>query len=111
LLTRCNRSATLSLVYTVKTLPEFDVWLDGLKDRITRLRLSRRLDKAQRGNLGDVKAVGDGVFEMREFFGPGWRMYYVKRSETLIVMLGGGNKGSQESDIATAQQRRYLLED
>jgi len=98
-------------VYTVKTLPEFDTWLDGLKDRITRLRLSRRLDKAQRGNLGDVKPVGDGVFEMREFFGSGWRMYYVKRGETLIVMLGGGNKGSQESDIATAKQRRTLLED
>ncbi len=98
-------------MYTVKTLPEFDAWLDGLKDRITRLRLSRRLDKAQRGILGDVKSVGDGLFEMREFFGPGWRMYYVKRGEALIIMLGGGSKGSQESDIATAQQRMALLED
>jgi len=98
-------------LYTVKTLPEFDAWLNGLKDRITRLRLSRRLDKAQRGNLGDVKLVGDSIFEMREFFGSGWRMYYVKRGETLIVMLGGGNKDSQESDIATAKQRRSLLED
>lgn len=98
-------------MYTVKTLPEFDAWLDGLKDCITRLRLSRRLDKAQRGILGDVKSVGDGLFEMREFFGPGWRMYYVKRGEALIIMLGGGSKGSQESDIATAQQRMALLED
>lgn len=57
-------------MYTVKTLPEFDTWLDGIKDRVTRLRLARRLDKAQRGNLGDVKPVGSGVFEMREFFGP-----------------------------------------
>jgi len=62
-------------MYIVKTLPEFDAWLDGLKDRITRLRLARRLDKAQRGNLGDVKPLGNGIFEMREFFGPGWRMY------------------------------------
>jgi len=98
-------------MYIVKTLPEFDAWLDGLKDRLTRLRLSRRLDKAQRGNLGDVKPVGDGLFEMREFFGPGWRMYYVKRGETLIVMLGGGDKDSQESDIAEAKQRKSLLED
>ncbi len=98
-------------MYTVKTLQEFDAWLDNLKDRITRLRLSRRLDKAQRGNLGDVKPVGNGVFEMREFFGPGWRMYYVKRGETLIIMLGGGSKASQESDIATAQHRSSLLED
>jgi len=98
-------------MYTVKTLPEFDVWLNGLKDRVTRLRLSRRLDKAQRGNLGDVKPIGDDVFEMREFFGSGWRMYYVKRGETMIVMLGGGDKGSQESDIAKAKQRKSLLED
>ena len=98
-------------MYTVKTLPEFDKWLNGLKDSITRLRLSRRLDKAQRGNLGDVKPVGEGIFEMREHFGPGWRMYYTKRGETLIVMLGGGNKSSQESDIAKAKQRETALED
>jgi len=98
-------------MYIVKTLPEFDAWLDGLKDHLARLRLSRRLDKAQRGNLGDVKPVGDGLFEMREFFGPGWRMYYVKQGETLIVMLGGGDKDSQESDIARAKQCKSLLED
>ena len=98
-------------MYTIKTLPEFDAWLDGLKDRTTRLRLSRRLDKAQRGNLGDVKPVGSGVFEMREYFGPGWRMYYTKRGDTLIVMLGGGDKGSQESDITKAKQRENMLED
>ncbi len=109
-LTNCNRSITLIFMYTVKTLPEFDVWLDGLKDRVTRLRLSRRLDKAQRGNLGDVKPIGDDVFEMREFFGPGWQMYYFKRGETLIVMLGGGGKGSQKSDITMAKQRKSLLE-
>lgn len=98
-------------MYTVKTLPEFDKWLNSLKDRMTRLRLSRRLDKAQRGNLGDVKPVDDGVFEMREHFGPGWRMYYTKREETLIVMLGGGGKASQEKDIAKAKQREATLED
>jgi putative addiction module killer protein len=98
-------------MYTVKTLPEFDKWLNGLKDRITRIRLSRRLDKAQRGNLGDVKPVGEGIFEMREHFGPGWRMYYTKRGEILIVMLGGGEKSSQESDIAKAKQRETALED
>jgi putative addiction module killer protein len=97
-------------MFTVKTLPEFDAWLDSLKDRITRLRLSRRLDKAQGGNLGDVKPVGDGVFEMKEYFGPGWRMYYTKRGDTLIVMLGGGDKGSQTADIAKAKQREKMLE-
>ena len=78
---------------------------------MTRLRLGRRLDKAQRGNLGDVKPVGGGIFEMREHFGPGWRMYYTRRGDTLIVMLGGGAKRSQKADIAKAKQRETMLED
>lgn len=98
-------------MYTIKLLPEFNAWLYGLKDRITKLRLMRRLDKAARGNLGDVKPVGNNLYEMREFFGPGWRMYYVKRGDILIVMLGGGNKSSQNTDIAVAKQRAALLED
>ena len=55
-----------------------------------------------RGNLGDVKPVGDGVWEMREFFGPGWRMYYLQRGDVLIVMIGGGEKSTQPADIAKA---------
>jgi putative addiction module killer protein len=82
--------------------PEFDVWLDGLKDRSTRIRLGRRLDRAQLGNLGDVQPVGSGVFEMREHFGPGWRMYYARRGATLILMLGGGSKSTQAADISKA---------
>ena len=54
------------------------------------------------GNLGDVKSVGEGVWEMREFFGPGWRMYYIQQGDVLIVMLGGGDKTSQSADIAAA---------
>jgi putative addiction module killer protein len=98
-------------MYIVKTLPEFDTWLEGLKDRTTRLRLARRLDKVQRGILGDVNSVGGGVFEMREHFGPGWRMYYIQRSNVLIVILGGGDKSSQTSDITTAIARAATLED
>ncbi|MBH2019526.1 MAG: type II toxin-antitoxin system RelE/ParE family toxin [Burkholderiales bacterium] len=82
-------------MYTVKPLPEFTDWLDSLKDRMTQRRLARRLEKTIKGNLGDVKPVGEGVFEMREFFGPGWRMYYVERSGALIIMLGGGDKSTQ----------------
>jgi len=96
---------------TIKTLPEFDVWLNGLKDRTTRLRLSRRIDKAQRGNLGDIKPVGNSVFEMREHFGPGWRMYYVQRGDVLVVMLGGGDKTTQSADIAKAITLSATLED
>jgi putative addiction module killer protein len=99
------------MMFTVKTLPEFDTWLDGLKDQMTRLRLARRLDRAQHGNLGDVKPVGDGIYEMRERFGPGWRMYYAQRRDTLIVMLGGGSKRNQAADIAKAKERNANLED
>ncbi|MFD1383157.1 type II toxin-antitoxin system RelE/ParE family toxin [Rhodanobacter aciditrophus] len=58
-------------MYSIKLTEEFDVWLSGLKDNVARLRLARRLEKASRGALGDVKTVGAGVFEMREHFGPG----------------------------------------
>ena len=98
-------------MFHVKTLREFDAWLGSIKDHATRLRLGRRLDKAQRGILGDVKAVGDRVYEMREHFGPGWRMYYAKRGDVLIVMLGGGAKSTQKSDIVKAKQREVTLED
>ncbi len=75
------------------------------------MAVAARLDKAQCGNLGDVKLVGDGLFEMREHFGPGWRMYYTKRGVTLIVMLGGGDKGSQTADITKAKQLVIMLDD
>lgn len=89
-------------MFTVKPLPEFTEWLLGLKDGLTHRRLARRLDKVQRGLLGDVAPVGEGVLEMREFFGPGWRMYYVQHGDVLIVMLGGGDKSTQQADIAAA---------
>ena len=98
-------------MYTIQRTEHFSDWLDGLKDRVTRARLIRRLEKAQHGNLGDVKPVGDGVFEMREFFGPGWRMYYVQRGAVLVVMLGGGDKATQQADIAAAQALAATLEE
>lgn len=97
--------------YTVKRLDEFSDWLKSLKDALTRQRLNARLRKVQNGNLGDVKSVGDGVFEMREHFGPGWRMYYVLRGEMLIVMLGGGDKSSQKDDVRQAIALAKSLED
>ena len=69
---------------------------------MTRIRLAKRLDKVQRGLLGDVAPVGEGVMEMREFFGSGWRMYYIEQSGMLIVMLGGGDKSTQSDDISHA---------
>jgi putative addiction module killer protein len=98
-------------VFSIKRTEEFASWLDGLKDRMTRVRLARRLDRARCGNLGDVKPVGDGVFEMREHFGPGWRKYCIQRGEVLIVMLGGGDKSTQSADIAKAAKLAATLEE
>jgi putative addiction module killer protein len=91
------------MVYRIKRTEAFAAWLDGLKDRPARIRLVRRLDKAARGLLGDVEPVGEGVHEMREHFGPGWRMYFVMRGAVLIVMLGGGDKRTQQADISAAK--------
>lgn len=67
-------------MFTVKTTPQFDSWLDGLKDKVTAIRLRTRIKKATLGNLGDVAPVGGGISEMREHFGPGWRLYYAQRA-------------------------------
>jgi putative addiction module killer protein len=63
-------------MYLIKRTDEFNDWLNCIRDGMTQRRLVKRLQKAMLGNLGDIKPVGDGVFEMRENFGPGWRMYY-----------------------------------
>ena len=98
-------------MYKVLETDDFLQWLSDLKDLPTRIRLARRLDRARLGNLGDVKALTEDVYEMREKFGPGWRMYYVLRGKTIIVMLGGGDKSSQASDIKAAKKLAKLLED
>ena len=98
-------------IFTIKTLKEFDDWLNGLKDSRTRIRLARRIERAGRGNLGDVAPVGENVHEMREFFGPGWRMYYIQQGNTLIVMLGGGDKSTQSKDISKAKRLAKSLEE
>ena len=94
----------------IKRLPEFDEWLDSIKDSMTRLKLNRRLDKVQRGNWGDVKHLQEGVWEMRAFFGAGFRMYYIQHGQVVIVMLGGGDKSTQQRDIDRAIALSKTLE-
>jgi putative addiction module killer protein len=98
-------------MFLIKRTDEFNAWLFGLKDGMAHRRLLARLRKASLGNLGDVKPVGSGVFEMREHFGPGWRMYYVLRGSVLIVMLGGGDKSTQAADIAKAAKLAATIEE
>ena len=98
-------------MYTVKETPEFQDWLDGIRDLKIRIRLAKRLVKVRNGILGDVELVGDGVSEMREHFGPGWRMYFVKHGKVIIVMLGGGDKSSQVADIKAVKKILKTLEE
>lgn len=98
-------------MFTIKRTDEFNTWLFSLKDGMTHRRLVARLRKASLGNLGDVKPVGGGVFEMREHFGAGWRMYYIQRGAVIVIMLGGGDKSTQETDIAKAVKLAALIED
>lgn len=96
---------------SIKRTDEFNDWLSGIRDGMTQRRLVKRLRKVTLGNLGDVTSVGDGVFEMREHFGPGWRMYYIQRGSVLIVMLGGGDKSTQTADIAKAGKLAAMIEE
>lgn len=90
-------------MYTVIETDSFVAWLSSIKDRTVRARLQVRLRKASLGNLGDHKPVGANVWEMRETFGPGWRMYYIRHGNAVIMMLGGGDKSSQVKDIERAK--------
>ena len=98
------------IVRRIVTLPEFTEWLKGLEQN-TQARLAARLKKAQRGLMGDVEPVGDGVFEMREHFGTGWRMYFIERRRIIVIMLGGGGKRTQRRDIKKAKALANQLED
>lgn len=82
----------------------FDVWFKTIKNRKERARLLKRLDKVQLGNLGDWSSVGDGVFELKEHFSKGYRIYYGLESRTVILLICGGDKSSQAKDIEMAKQ-------
>jgi putative addiction module killer protein len=98
-------------MYSIKRTNEFNDWLNDIRDGLTQRRLVKRLRKVTLGNLGDIVHVGEGVFEMREHFGPGWRMYYIQRGSVLIVMLGGGDKSTQAADIAKAVKLAATIEE
>lgn len=88
----------------VRQTEEFAQWLARLTDARAKAKINMRLRRAERGHLGDVKPVGDGVSEMRIEHGPGYRLYFVQRGDIMIVLLCGGTKKSQMADIAKAKR-------
>lgn len=83
---------------------EFDKWLKKLRDDRARAKILVRVKRLELGNPGDVEPVGDGVSEMRIDYGPGYRVYYTERGKELVMLLVGGDKSSQDRDIARAKQ-------
>jgi len=80
----------------------FAKWLDELKDFQGRIRILVRIERLAAGNPGDVKPIGEGVSELRINYGPGYRVYYKKTGQKVIILLAGGDKDSQQKDINTA---------
>jgi putative addiction module killer protein len=86
-------------------------WFKTLRDRKARARIDIRIKRISMGNLGDVKSVGKGVFELRIDYGPGYRVYFVERNEMRIILLAGGKKSTQRQDIQKAQELAQSVED
>jgi putative addiction module killer protein len=86
----------------IRKTEEFSKWLDGLKDIQARARVLVRIERLAMGNPGDAKAVGEGVSELRIHYGPGYRVYYKQRGSELVILLAGGDKGTQSRDIKIA---------
>jgi putative addiction module killer protein len=90
---------------------EFSDWLKALRDNVAKAKILVRLQRLANGNRGDVKPVGEGISELRINHGAGYRVYYVRRGEELIILLCGGDKDSQTKDIAKAKKLAGELED
>ena len=82
----------------------FSRWLDGLRDKRAKARVAARIVRIEAGNLGDVRSLGGGVSECKIDYGPGYRLYFTIRRQRLIVLLAGGDKGSQRRDVAVARE-------
>jgi putative addiction module killer protein len=82
----------------------FDAWLRGLRDIRARARIAARLDRVAEGNFGDVKPAGHGFSELRINYGPGYRVYFMRSGSVLVVVLAGGDKRTQQTDIKTARR-------
>ncbi len=97
-------------MYAVQQTQEFQDWLDDLKDVRAQVRIAARIRLAEAGNLGDWKSVGGEVSEMRVDVGPGYRLYFTRRGNIVIIMLAGGDKSTQTRDIKRAQKLLKALE-
>ncbi|HEX8301991.1 type II toxin-antitoxin system RelE/ParE family toxin [Sphingomonas sp.] len=95
----------------VRTTEEFDAWIGSLRDARAKARIAVRIRRMELGLFcGDVKPIGEGLSEVRIDYGPGYRIYFVRRGDVLVVVLAGGDKRSQGKDIRIAKQLASELE-
>ena len=91
-------------MFEVRKTDEFEAWLTRLRDAKALAKIVTRLQRLELGNAGDVKAIGGGISEMRIDYGPGYRVYFVRRGDTVVVLLCGGDKRTQDRDIRSAKR-------
>lgn len=91
------------MIEVVRT-DEFDSWLENMRDRRGQARIIRRIDRLAKGNPGDVRPIGRGLSELRLDVGPGYRVYYLRDGDRLILLLVGGSKATQQKDIEKAHE-------
>ena len=96
---------------TIYTTENFDQWFSSLRDRQTARRIQARIDRAEDGNFGDHKSVGEGLFEMRIHHGPGYRVYFMLRGLEVVILLIAGDKSTQVKDIQIAQDMARQLKE
>ena len=92
----------MTMLYIIQQTESFEIWHDSVKDLRAKIAIARRIERAENGNLGDVKSVGDGVSEMRIDVGAGYRVYYTLREKIMVILLAGGTKSTQQADIKKA---------
>ena len=95
----------------VRQTEHYSKWFDKLKDRVARARIDIRIRRLSLGNPGDVKSVGHGLSELRIDYGPGYRVYFTRGGTQLIILLAGGDKTTQASDIKKALKLAQEIEE
>jgi putative addiction module killer protein len=112
-MTKGNTPKTVIIYRDAAGNEPFTDWLNKLRDPTTRRRILKRLLQVGNGPYGDFKPVGEGVYELRFFFGSGYRVYFGEDSDTLVIILTGGDKSRQSRDIQQAQAywKEYLSHD
>ena len=105
---RDTRKLSVDAYQTSNGREPFTEWLDSIRDKTTKSRIKKRMDRVEDGNRGDYKLLGPNLYELRLDFGPGYRIYFSEPDSTTILILCAGDKSSQTTDIERAKE--YLLD-